>query len=39
MTAVYELLHLDRKPPAVFKGQLDPRNLYKAYRALHDLNA
>lgn len=39
MTAVYELLHLDRKPPAVFKGQLDPRNLYEAYRALHDLDA
>lgn len=37
MTAVYELLGLDRKPPAVFKGQLDPRNLYKAFRALHDL--
>ncbi len=38
MTAVYELLGLDRKPPAVFKGQLDPRNLYKAFRALHDMN-
>ena len=38
MTAAYELLGLDRKPPAVFKGQLDPRNLYKAFRALHDLN-
>ena len=39
MTAVYELLHLDRQPPAVFKGQLDPSNLLKAYRALHDLDA
>ncbi|WP_245412069.1 oleate hydratase [Methylocella silvestris] len=38
MTAAYSLLHLDRKPPAVFKGQLDPRNLYKAFRALHDTN-
>ena len=36
MTAVYELLGLDRKPPAVFKGQYDPRNLVKALRALHD---
>ena len=39
MTAAYELLGLDRKPPAVFKGQFDPRNLYKAFWALHDLNA
>ncbi|MFG1466352.1 oleate hydratase [Xanthobacter sp. DSM 24535] len=38
MTAAYELLDLDRKPPAVFKGQLDPRNLYKAFRALHDMD-
>ncbi|MCI3135571.1 oleate hydratase [Phenylobacterium aquaticum] len=37
MTAAYGLLGLDRKPPAVFDGQLDPRNLYKAFRALHDL--
>ncbi|MES1972514.1 MAG: oleate hydratase [Pseudomonadota bacterium] len=39
MTAVYELLGMDRKPPAVFKGQHDPRNLYKAFRALHDVGA
>ncbi|MEI9899452.1 MAG: oleate hydratase [Hyphomicrobium sp.] len=38
MTAAYELLGLDRKPPAVFKGQLDPRNVYKAFRALHDMD-
>lgn len=38
MSAVYALLNLDRTPPAVFKGQLDPRNLYKAFRALHDMN-
>jgi len=38
MTAVYELLGLDRRPPAVFKGQHDPRNLYRAFRALHDLD-
>lgn len=36
MTAAYELLGLDRKPPTVFKGELDPRNLYRAFRALHD---
>jgi oleate hydratase len=39
MTAVYSLLGLDRKPPPVFKGQFDPRNLYKAFRALHDVEA
>lgn len=39
MTAVYTLLNLDRKPPAVFKGQLKPQNLYKAFRALHDMDA
>lgn len=38
MTAVYALLDLDRKPPPVFKGQFDPRNLYKAFRALHDMD-
>jgi oleate hydratase len=38
MTAVYALLGLDRAPPAVFKGQFDPRNLYKAFRALHDMD-
>lgn len=37
MTAVYGLLGIDRQPPAVFKGQFDPRNLYKAFRALHDI--
>ncbi len=38
MSAVYALLDLDRAPPPVFKGQLDPRNLYKAFRALHDMD-
>ncbi|MEI9965286.1 MAG: oleate hydratase [Caulobacteraceae bacterium] len=38
MTAVYELLGLDRKPPEVFKGQLEPGNLVKAFRALHDMD-
>lgn len=37
MTAAYELLGLDRKPPPVFKGQYDPRNIVKAFRALHDI--
>lgn len=35
MAAVYELLGLDREPPAVYKGHLDPRNLVAAFRALH----
>ncbi|WP_263408955.1 oleate hydratase [Terriglobus tenax] len=35
--AVYGLLGLDRKPPAVYKGQYDPRVLYKAFKGLHDL--
>ena len=38
-TAVYALLGLDRSPPAVYQGKYDPRVLYKAYRALHDLPA
>lgn len=38
MTAAYGLLGLDRKPPAVYKGQYVPRNLYRAFRALHGLN-
>jgi oleate hydratase len=37
MAAVYSLLDLDKNPPAVFKGQYDPRNLYNAFRALHDI--
>ena len=35
--AVYGLLGLDRKPPAVYKGQYDPRVLYKAFKGLHDI--
>lgn len=38
MLAAYGLLGMERKPPAVFKGHHDPRNLYRAFRALHDLN-
>jgi oleate hydratase len=34
-TAVYSLLNLNRKPPAVYKGDHDPRVLLKAFSALH----
>jgi oleate hydratase len=37
--AVYGLLDLQRKPPAVYKGKRDPRVLLKAFRALHDIPA
>ena len=36
--AVYALLGLKREPPAVYKGAFDPRVLYKAFRALHDIH-
>ncbi len=36
-TAVYALLGLDREPPPVYKGVYDPRVLYRAFRALHDI--
>ena len=36
--AVYALLGLDRKPPAIYKGVFDPRVLYKVFRALHDIH-
>eukprot|EP01037_Dinobryon_pediforme_P004308 gene4308-4358_t len=35
--AVYGLLGLRLKPPAVYKGKFDARVLLKAFRALHDL--
>jgi oleate hydratase len=35
--AVYGLLGLGREPPDVYQGKFDPRVLFKAYRALHDL--
>ncbi len=38
-TAVYDLLQLNRQPPPIYKGQFDPRVIYKAFRALHDLDA
>jgi oleate hydratase len=38
-TAVYELLGLKRQIPAVYQGKFDPRVLFKAFMALHDLHA
>lgn len=35
--AVSTLLILTRNAPAVYKGELDPRVLYKAFMALHDV--
>jgi oleate hydratase len=35
--AAYGLLGLNREPPAVVKGQHDPRVLYRAFKELHDL--
>jgi oleate hydratase len=37
--AVYALLGLKREPPAVYQGKFDPRVLYKAFMALHDLGS
>ena len=34
-TAVYKLLELDLEPPAVYKGQYDPRVLFRAFKTLH----
>ena len=34
-TAVYSLLGIDRKPPAVYKGNHDPRVLLRAFLTLH----
>lgn len=38
MTAVYRLLGLRREPPPVYKGQHDPKVLFRAFAALHDMN-
>jgi len=38
-TAVQALMGLKRSPPPVYKGEFDPRVLFKAFRALHDLDA
>jgi len=37
--AVYGLLGLDREPPAVYHGASDPRVLFKAFMALHDIGS
>jgi len=37
--AVYALLGLQREPPPVYQGKYDPRVLYRAFMALHDLPA
>ena len=37
--AVYGLLSLNRRPPPVYRGEFDPRVLYRAFRALHDMVA
>jgi oleate hydratase len=38
-TAVCSLLNLRREPPAVYQGQFDPRVLYRAFMALHDVRS
>ena len=38
-TAVYGLLGLDRTPPAVYQGKLDPKVLFQAFLSLHDWGA
>lgn len=38
-TAVYSLVGLNPKPPAVYKGEHDPRVLLKAFIALHEVGA
>ncbi|WP_342635991.1 oleate hydratase [Lichenihabitans psoromatis] len=38
-TAVYRMLGLEREPPPVYKGCFDPRVLFKAFLALHDIHA
>jgi oleate hydratase len=35
-TAIYSLFELERDPPAVYKGQYDPRALYRAFKTLHE---
>ncbi len=38
-TAVHLLPGLQREPPPVYKGTFDPRVLFKAFMALHDMHA
>jgi len=37
--AVYGLLGLSKAPPAVYQGVFDPRVLYRAFLALHDVTS
>jgi oleate hydratase len=37
--AVYSLLGLEREPPPVYKGQVNPRVLFEAFAALHEIGA
>ena len=37
-TAVYSLLGLKREPPPVYKGQHDPRVLFRAFKTLHGID-
>jgi oleate hydratase len=37
--AAYALLGIDRAPPPAYRGTFDPRVLYKAAKALHDIDA
>jgi oleate hydratase len=36
--AAYALLGLKRAPPPVYQGKFDPRVLFKAFMALHDID-
>jgi oleate hydratase len=38
-TAVYALLGLKLEPPPIYQGKFDPRVLYRAFRALHDVRS
>ena len=37
--AVNALLGMTRTPPAVYQGKFDPRVLFKAFAALHDIRS
>ena len=37
--AVYALLNLNRRPPAVYEGEFEPKILLDAFKALHNIAA
>ncbi len=37
-SVVAKLFDLDSGPPAVYKGEFDPRVLFRAFTALHDFH-